>query len=147
MKSSIALYQALKSINVSDERAKSVADALEADMETHLATKADIKELELATKADIKALASDIKALELATKADIKALEQSTKADIKALEQSTKADIKALALDTKARFDLLDVQLQYLVQIMKWGMGIIGVAVLIPITKQFVESMLQLIGH
>lgn len=83
MKSSIALYQALKSINVSDEHAKSVADALEADMETHLATKADIKELELATK----------------------------------------ADIKALALDTKARFDLLDVQLQYLVQIMKWGMG------------------------
>ncbi|MFB8831255.1 hypothetical protein [Azotobacter salinestris] len=64
MKSSIALYQALKSIDVSDERATAVVDALEADMQTHLATKADIQ-----------ALASDIKAVELSTKADIAQLE------------------------------------------------------------------------
>ncbi|PRB81539.1 hypothetical protein [Pseudomonas sp. MYb185] len=43
MKSSIALYQALKSIDISDERATAVVDAVEADMATHLVTKADLK--------------------------------------------------------------------------------------------------------
>lgn len=47
MKMNIALYQALVSINISEERAKAVVDALEADMTSHLATKMDLRELEL----------------------------------------------------------------------------------------------------
>ena len=47
MKMNIALYQALVSINISEDRAKAVVDALEADMTSHLATKMDLRELEL----------------------------------------------------------------------------------------------------
>ncbi len=46
MKSSIALYQALISINVEEKRAAAVVDALESDMQTQLATKGDIDKLE-----------------------------------------------------------------------------------------------------
>ncbi|EFW87188.1 MULTISPECIES: hypothetical protein [Pseudomonas syringae group] len=46
MKSSIALYQALISIDVEEKRAAAVVDALESDMQTQLATKADIDNLE-----------------------------------------------------------------------------------------------------
>ncbi|MCD5972557.1 MULTISPECIES: hypothetical protein [Pseudomonas syringae group] len=46
MKSSIALYQALISIDVEESRAAAVVDALESDMQTQLATKADIEKLE-----------------------------------------------------------------------------------------------------
>ncbi|GKQ31528.1 hypothetical protein RYA07_27555 [Pseudomonas syringae pv. actinidiae] len=46
MKSSIALYQALISIHVEEARAAAVVDALESDMQTQLATKADIDKLE-----------------------------------------------------------------------------------------------------
>lgn len=47
MRTNIALYQALVSIDISEERAKAVVDALEADMTSHLATKMDLRELEL----------------------------------------------------------------------------------------------------
>ena len=47
MKSSFALYQALIAINVPDDKATAVIDALESDMQTHLATKADLAQLEL----------------------------------------------------------------------------------------------------
>ncbi|KPB74304.1 hypothetical protein ACKUFS_03900 [Pseudomonas cannabina] len=47
MKSSIALYQALISIDVEETRAAAVVDALEFDMQTQLATKADLDKLEL----------------------------------------------------------------------------------------------------
>ncbi|RMM85620.1 hypothetical protein [Pseudomonas savastanoi] len=47
MKSSIALYQALISIDVEETRAAAVVDVLESDMQTQLATKADLDKLEL----------------------------------------------------------------------------------------------------
>ncbi|MDC6489688.1 hypothetical protein [Pseudomonas syringae] len=46
MKSSLALYQALISIDVPEDRATAVVDALESDMQPQLATKADIDNLE-----------------------------------------------------------------------------------------------------
>lgn len=45
MKGSLALYQALISINVEESKAAAVVDALESDMQTHLATKADLNQL------------------------------------------------------------------------------------------------------
>jgi hypothetical protein len=47
MKASLALYQALRSIDVEESKATAVIDALESDMQNHLATKSDIAELEL----------------------------------------------------------------------------------------------------
>ena len=56
MRSGLALYQALRSINVSEDKATAVVDALETEMQTQLATKADLAELQAATKADLSQL-------------------------------------------------------------------------------------------
>jgi hypothetical protein len=59
-----SMYDALVSINVPDEKAKAVIDALEREMMDKLATKADlahVKEL----------LSSDIRALETSTRAEL----------------------------------------------------------------------------
>lgn len=46
MKLEIALYQALTSINVPEQKANVVIDAMEADLNTFLATKVDIANLQ-----------------------------------------------------------------------------------------------------
>ncbi len=46
MKLEIALYQALTSINVPEQKANAVIDAMEADLNTFLATKVDIANLQ-----------------------------------------------------------------------------------------------------
>lgn len=46
MKLEIALYQALTSINVSEQKANAVIEAMEADLNTFLATKVDIANLQ-----------------------------------------------------------------------------------------------------
>jgi len=45
MKASLALYQALRSIDVEESKATAVIDALESDMQNVLATKSDIAQL------------------------------------------------------------------------------------------------------
>lgn len=45
MRSGLALYQALPSIDVSEDKATAVVDALETEMQTQLATKADLAQL------------------------------------------------------------------------------------------------------
>ncbi|NNB02996.1 hypothetical protein [Pseudomonas fragi] len=47
MKTELALYQALISINVPEQKANAVIEALETDMLSHLATKADLHQLEV----------------------------------------------------------------------------------------------------
>lgn len=46
MKLEIALYQALTSINVPEQKANAVIDAMETDLNTFLATKVDIANLQ-----------------------------------------------------------------------------------------------------
>ena len=53
MKTELALYQALISINVPEQKANAVIDALEADMHSLLATKADLAALHAEFKADL----------------------------------------------------------------------------------------------
>jgi uncharacterized protein YecA (UPF0149 family) len=64
-----SLYDALVSINVPNDKARAVVDAMERDMGTTLATKADLENLRIATKADIENLCA-------ATKADMQLLRQ-----------------------------------------------------------------------
>ncbi len=71
MQTSFELYRALVSINVTEDRAKAVVVALEADMTNHLATKTDIMELK-----------AEFNELRAATKADINELRNELKADI-----------------------------------------------------------------
>lgn len=51
-----SLYDALISINVPTDKARAVVDAMERDMGTTLATKADLENLRTATQADYQAL-------------------------------------------------------------------------------------------
>lgn len=74
MQTSFELYRALVSINVTEDRAKAVVVALEADMTNHLATKTDIMELK-----------AEFNELRIATKADINELRNELKADISEL--------------------------------------------------------------
>ena len=71
MQTSFELYRALVSINVTEDRAKAVVVAMEADMTNHLATKTDIMELK-----------AEFNELRIATKADINELRNELKADI-----------------------------------------------------------------
>ena len=71
MQTSFELYRALVSINVTEDRAKAVVVALEADMTNHLATKTDIMELK-----------AEFNELRAATKADMNELRNELKADI-----------------------------------------------------------------
>lgn len=61
MKGSLALYQALVSINVDESKAAAVVDALESDMQTQLATKADVQML----RAEMHQLKADVAQSEL----------------------------------------------------------------------------------
>ncbi|MBW9242781.1 hypothetical protein [Pseudomonas paracarnis] len=54
MKTELALYQALISINVPEQKANAVIEALEADMFSRLATKSDITALRADLTADLK---------------------------------------------------------------------------------------------
>ena len=84
-----SLYDALVSINVPNDKARAVVDAMERDMGTTLATKADLELLQHATKADLELL-------QQATKADLEHLQHSTKADLALLQQTTTADLQLL---------------------------------------------------
>ena len=54
MKTELALYQALISINVPEQKANAVIDALENDMHSLLATKADVTALRTDLTAELK---------------------------------------------------------------------------------------------
>ncbi|MDR9863428.1 MULTISPECIES: hypothetical protein [Pseudomonas] len=54
MKTELALYQALISINVPEQKANAVIDALENDMHSLLATKADVTALRTDLVAELK---------------------------------------------------------------------------------------------
>lgn len=62
MKTELALYQALISINVPEQKANAVVEALEANMLSRLATKADIAVLRTDLLAELK---TDISQLEV----------------------------------------------------------------------------------
>jgi hypothetical protein len=55
-----SLYDALVSINVPDEKAKAVIDAMEREMMEKLATKSDLENVRLATKADLSGFRTEI---------------------------------------------------------------------------------------
>ena len=98
-----SLYDALVSINVPNDKARAVVDAMERDMGTTLATKTDLENLRLATKADLQSLS-------LATKADLQSLSQVTKADLQSLSQATKAELQFLRLEMATKSDLAEVR-------------------------------------
>jgi hypothetical protein len=80
-----SLYDALVSINVPNDKARAVVDAMERDMGTTIATKSDLQMLQQATKADLQLLRQElISALsQFVTKDEL----QTVRADIAELRQ------------------------------------------------------------
>jgi hypothetical protein len=87
-----SLYDALISINVPNDKARAVVDAMERDMGTTLATKADLENIRVATKADLDNLRAS-------TKADLQLLRQELKADIAELRHEVRQDIALVRKD------------------------------------------------
>jgi len=85
----------------SPEQAEGLADALVDILDSNLATKTDIRDVQ----ADIQIVRGDIEAFKIQTRADIEALRLTTQADLEALRLSTKADIDGLRLETKAEIE------------------------------------------
>ena len=65
-----SLYDALVSINVPNDKARAVVDAMERDMGTTIATKADLQMLQIAAKSDLQLLRQDLVA-SLASRDDL----------------------------------------------------------------------------
>ena len=63
MKSPVSLYDALMTVHVPQDKARDVADALETDMTTALASKQDVESLGLLLRRDIELLRADFAAL------------------------------------------------------------------------------------
>ena len=126
------VYDAFRSVGIAEDKARAAAEALSEDQ---LATKADIVKLEKVTTAEIARLEAATKAdiikLEKVTTGEIARLEAATKSDIGRLEASTKADIGRLEAGTKA--DIARVEKELVV--IKWMLGLVIVAVVIPLVR------------
>jgi uncharacterized protein YicC (UPF0701 family) len=98
-----AMYDALVSINVPDEKAKAVIDALEREMMDKLATKADLAHLQAITKADIAnlqaATKSELANLQAATKADLVNFQAVTRTEFASLREHVSKDLQLIRLE------------------------------------------------
>lgn len=99
-----SLYDALVSINVPNDKARAVVDAMERDMATTLATKADLhllkQELTFAMNTDLQSLKQELKT-------DVQSVRQELKGDLQSLRQDLKADIGALRQEMRDEIALL----------------------------------------
>jgi hypothetical protein len=98
-----SLYDALVSINVPNDKARAVVDAMERDMATTIATKSDLQLLRQDTKADLQLLRQEMKA-------DLELLRQELKANLELFRQEMQAALQLLRQDNaliRSEMDLL----------------------------------------
>ena len=95
-----SLYDALVSINVPNDKARAVVDAMERDMATHLATKPDLSHQRLALKADIDQVRVELKAY-------IDQQRVALKSDIDQQRVELRAEIDGLRVEMHSGFALL----------------------------------------
>jgi hypothetical protein len=124
-----SLYDALVSINVPNDKARAVVDAMERDMSTHLATKTDIDSHRLALKGDIDAvrvaLKSDISAMQVeidslrvTTRTDLDAFRRDVDSGFALLRQEMKSDFALLRKDMDAQKSRITIHLGSLIVVM-----------------------------
>jgi hypothetical protein len=121
-----SLYDALVSINVPNDKARAVVDAMERDMATSLATKTDLDSLRLATR-------TDIDSLRLATKADIELLRHETTSGFAAARKDLETGLALLRKDLEAQGASLrkDIDAQGSQTVIRLGAVIVVVAGLV----------------
>ena len=83
-----SLYDALVSINVPNDKARAVVDAMERDMGTTLATKSDLMLIRQEIDNKFALLSRDIESLRDSTRKDIDSLRLSTSKDLETLRLS-----------------------------------------------------------
>jgi len=87
-----SLYDALVSVNVPNDKARAVIDALEHDMSTQLATKSDLSATQLLLKQEIgsvrDSLRSDLAATQLLLKQEIGSVRDSLRQDMEILRNA-----------------------------------------------------------
>jgi hypothetical protein len=107
-----SLYDALVSINVPNDKARAVVDAMERDMGTTIATKTDLQLLrqEMATKADLAGirqeqalLRNDLEAQSAGFGKDIDAMSASFRKDLETLTSSVHKDLQLLSTTMTVR--------------------------------------------
>ncbi len=95
-----AMYDALVSINVPDEKARAVIDAMEREMMGKLATKVDMENLRAATKADIAAVRHEMSS-------EFAAVRQEMSAEFKLVRQEMAAMGASLSKDMQIQMGAL----------------------------------------
>jgi hypothetical protein len=117
------VYDAFRSAGVPEDKARAAAEALSEDQ---LATKADIVRLERVTT-------GEIARLEQATTGEIARLERVTTGEIARLERVATGEIAKLRQETTGDIAKLEKE----IVVMKWMLGLVIVAVVIPLVKPF----------
>jgi hypothetical protein len=106
-----SLYDALVSINVPNDKARAVVDAMERDMATHLATKSDLESLRAATRSDFALLRQEMRAEFAAVRqemtAEFAAVRQEMTAEFAAVRQEMTAEFAAVRQENRSERELL----------------------------------------
>jgi hypothetical protein len=98
-----SLYDALVSINVPSDKARAVVDAMERDMGTTLATKADLHQLRTEVGQEFALLRKDLEAQGAGLRRDLEALESGLRKDLQALESGLRKDLEILSVTMTVR--------------------------------------------
>ncbi|MCC7198532.1 MAG: hypothetical protein IT483_03385 [Gammaproteobacteria bacterium] len=98
-----SLYDALVSINVPNDKARAVVDAMERDMATTLATKQDLE----ITGKDLLGLSKDLHSLRVELKQDLHSLRAEFKQELQYARSESKQDLQSLRSELKHDMALL----------------------------------------
>jgi hypothetical protein len=103
-----SLYDALVSINVPTDKARAVVDAMERDMGTSLATKADLHQLRAEMGQEFALVRRDIQTLESGVRKDLGALESGLRKDLETLDSGLRNDFRVV--ESGLRKDMQSVE-------------------------------------
>ncbi len=133
-----SLYDALVSINVPNDKARAVVDAMERDMGTTLATKSDLDHLRGDVRQDIALVRKDIEVLSSSLRGEIAGVRK----DLDVLTGGVRKDLDVLAAGFRKDLDVLaagfrkDLELLSTTMTVKLGsMLVIGFGVMIALSK------------
>jgi len=132
-----AYVKKLTAVGFTEEQAEVQTRVIAELIESHLATKHDLKVLEVTMKELEMSLRRDMKELETSLRRDMKELEASLKADMKELETSLRRDMKELETSLRRDMKELELRLRHDLTLRLGGMLAAGIAVIAALVKLF----------
>jgi len=125
----LKLARALRDVHFSNEQAEGMAYAIAEAVQTDLATKSDLREMELRLDGKIATLGAELRAELGATRTDLRAEIGATRADLRAEIGATRTDLHAEIRATRA--DLHAEIAASTAELIKWVFGAIGFQTLV----------------